>query len=218
MANCAGSRNLRATPESELSHGGYDRTVPSRDDELELEPERKITLCETLDRVLNKGVVLAGEIIISVADIDLVYLNVQVLLASVEADRRAKRPSRTRSGWTFSAMEPHRDHDRRNHTFDVHHGCICRSQCPLELRVAIRPDDVRNGLGKLVLTLVELIRQLLERQAIRRIEAGSLADDEIERLGITFLQLGEQMTSSENSSVVEEDELNLDLGPLGKLL
>ena len=89
---------------------------------------------------------------------------------------------------------------------------------PAGLRVAIRPDDVRNGLGKLVLTLVELIRQLLERQAIRRIEAGSLADDEIERLGVTFLQLGEQMTSCENSLVSTRTELNLDLGPLGKLL
>ena len=63
---------------------------PESDVDVNLDPERRITLCETLDRVLNKGVVLAGEIIISVADIDLVYLNVQVLLASVETARRAK--------------------------------------------------------------------------------------------------------------------------------
>ncbi len=89
---------------------------------------------------------------------------------------------------------------------------------PVGLRVAIRPDDVRNGLGKLVLTLVELIRQLLERQAIRRIEAGSLADDEIERLGMTFLQLGEQVTLLRELFGLEDEDLNLDLGPLGKLL
>jgi gas vesicle structural protein len=63
---------------------------PELEQDAGLEPERRISLCETLDRVLNKGVVLAGEIIISVADIDLVYLNVQVLLASVETARRAK--------------------------------------------------------------------------------------------------------------------------------
>ena len=57
----------------------------------ELDPERRITLCETLDRVLNKGVVLAGEIIISVAEVDLVYLNIQVLLASVDTACRAQR-------------------------------------------------------------------------------------------------------------------------------
>ena len=86
------------------------------------------------------------------------------------------------------------------------------------MRVALRPDDVQNGLGKLVLTLIELIRQLLEKQAIRRIEAGSLADDEIERLGITFLQLGDQMKQLREQFGLEEEELNLDLGPLGKLL
>jgi hypothetical protein len=61
------------------------------------------------------------------------------------------------------------------------------------LRIALEPDDVKKGLGKLILTVVELLRELLERQAMRRIEAGSLADTEIERLGTTFLQLAEQM-------------------------
>lgn len=63
---------------------------PELENEPQLDPQRRITLCETLDRVLNKGVVLAGEIIISVADVDLVYLNVQVLLASVDTAYRAR--------------------------------------------------------------------------------------------------------------------------------
>ncbi|MFO0891270.1 MAG: gas vesicle protein K [Isosphaeraceae bacterium] len=86
------------------------------------------------------------------------------------------------------------------------------------MRVALRPGDVQNGLGKLVLTLVELIRQLLERQAVRRIEAGSLTDEEIERLGLTFLQLSEQIAVLREQFGLEDDDLNLDLGPLGKLL
>jgi gas vesicle structural protein len=61
------------------------------DTDTDFDPDRQITLCETLDRVLNKGVVVAGEIIISVADIDLVYLNLQVLLTSVETARRSRR-------------------------------------------------------------------------------------------------------------------------------
>jgi len=86
------------------------------------------------------------------------------------------------------------------------------------LRVDLRPDDVRNGLGKLVLTLVELIRQLLERQAIRRMEAGSLTDAEVERLGLTFLRLAEQVEELKRVFDLEDEELNLDLGPLGSLL
>jgi hypothetical protein len=95
---------------------------------------------------------------------------------------------------------------------------VLSAPMPAGLRVAIRPDDVGKGLGRLVLTLVELIRQLLERQAIRRIEAGTLADDEIERLGMTFLQLAEQVTLLREQFGLDEEELNLDLGPLGKLL
>ncbi|MGZ3471338.1 MAG: gas vesicle protein K [Isosphaeraceae bacterium] len=114
-------------------------------------------------------------------------------------------------------MEPIGTMTAATNTFDAVADALA-APMPSGLRVAIRPDDVRNGLGKLVLTLVELIRQLLERQAIRRIEAGSLDDDEIERLGITFLQLGEQVTLLRKLFGLDDEDLNLDLGPLGKLL
>ncbi len=89
---------------------------------------------------------------------------------------------------------------------------------PSSLRIAIKPDDVKKGLGRLVLTVVELIRELLERQAIHRIEAGTLTGCEIERLGMTFLQLSEQMEILKDVFGLEGEDLNLDLGPLGKLL
>ncbi len=89
---------------------------------------------------------------------------------------------------------------------------------PGGLRIAFQPDDVRSGLGRLVLTLVELIRELLERQAIRRIEAGSLTEPEIERIGTTFLRLSEQMEILKTAFGLEGQDLNLDLGPLGPLL
>ena len=89
---------------------------------------------------------------------------------------------------------------------------------PAGLRIAFQPDDVRSGLGRLVLTVIELVRELLERQAMRRIEAGSLTEPEIERLGTTFLKLSEQMETLKAAFGLEGQELNLDLGPLGKLL
>lgn len=85
-------------------------------------------------------------------------------------------------------------------------------------RIALDPETVKNGLGQLVLTLVELVRQLLEKQAIRRIEGGSLTEDEIERLGLTFLELDKQMVWLKNEFGLTDKDLNLDLGPLGKLL
>lgn len=80
------------------------------------------------------------------------------------------------------------------------------------------PEHVEQGLTKLVLTLVELLRQLLERQAIRRIEAGTLTDEETERLGQTFMRLQARMEELKQTFGLEDEDLNLDLGPLGKLL
>ena len=85
-------------------------------------------------------------------------------------------------------------------------------------RVDADPDNVERGLAQLVLTLVELLRQLMERQAVRRVEGGSLTDDEIERLGLTFMRLEQRMDQLKEAFGLEDDDLNLDLGPLGKLL
>ncbi len=85
-------------------------------------------------------------------------------------------------------------------------------------RFELQPGEVRNGLGKLVLTIVELVRQLLERQALRRMESDSLNDEEIERLGQTFMELANQIEELKQVFGLENEELNLDLGPLGTLL
>lgn len=85
-------------------------------------------------------------------------------------------------------------------------------------RIELDPEKVKKGLGQLVLTLVELIRQLLEKQALRRIEGGSLTEQEIEALGLTFLELNQQMKRLKDEFGLNDEDLNLDLGPLGKLL
>ena len=80
------------------------------------------------------------------------------------------------------------------------------------------PDDVRRSVLKLVLTLVEMIRQLLERQAIRRMEAGTLSDEETESVGLALMRLQETILELAKQFEISPDELNLDLGPIGKLL
>ena len=80
------------------------------------------------------------------------------------------------------------------------------------------PDDVRRSVLKLVLTLVEMIRQLLERQAIRRMEAGTLSNDETESVGLALMRLQETILELAKQFDISPDELNLDLGPVGKLL
>ena len=85
-------------------------------------------------------------------------------------------------------------------------------------KVNVDPDSVAKGLAELVLTLVELLRQLMEKQAIRRVEAGGLDDDDIERLGQTLMLLDEKMTELRDHFGLTPEDLNLDLGPLGRLL
>jgi Gas vesicle protein len=77
--------------------------VPSANASTDLDTHRQVSLCEVLDRLLNKGVVLAGEVVISVADIDLVYLNLQLLLTSIET---ASRGRLARTTGTRSPSEP----------------------------------------------------------------------------------------------------------------
>jgi hypothetical protein len=85
-------------------------------------------------------------------------------------------------------------------------------------RVDADPERVERGLAQLVLTLVELLRQLMEKQALRRMEGGTLTDEEIERLGETFLKLSQRMDELKAEFGLEDRDLNLDLGPLGRLL
>lgn len=85
-------------------------------------------------------------------------------------------------------------------------------------RLDADPSRVEQGLAKLVLTLIELLRRLLEKQAIRRMEAGSLTDEEIERMGITFMKLEQKIRELQVVFGLEDEDLNLNLGPLGDLM
>ena len=89
---------------------------------------------------------------------------------------------------------------------------------PLPPHIDANPEEVERGLAKLVLTLIELIRQLLEKQAVRRIERGSLTEEEMERLGLTFFRLAQRMQELKTAFKLEDEDLNLNLGPLGDLM
>jgi hypothetical protein len=88
----------------------------------------------------------------------------------------------------------------------------------LPARLQLDPDAVGRDLGRLVLTIVELVRQLMERQAIRRVEAGDLPDETVERLGLGLMRLEEAMTELREHFGLRAEDLNIDLGPLGSLL
>lgn len=93
-----------------------------------------------------------------------------------------------------------------------------RSPGTLPGRIEAREEDVDSGVAELVLTLVELVRRVLEKEAVRRMEAGTLTDEEVERVGTTLMRLEERMDDLKEIFDLTDQDLDLDLGPLSRLL
>ena len=177
---------------------------------------KDVTLLEVLDRVLDKGVVVSGDIVISVADVDLIYLGVRALLSSVETMECLRGTANERP-----RVENWRDKPAAviGRTVESAVSCGKKSQQnTIPKRISADPQNVENGLVKLVLTLVDLIRRLLEKQAMRRVEAGSLTDEETERVGETLMRIEKKMQELKETFGFKDEDLNLNLGPLGDLM
>jgi hypothetical protein len=191
--------------------------------------DERLELSELLSHVLDKGVVLKGEVMLAVADIDLIRLDLGLLLTAVESAMRVPRVPGAR---TLGLAAP-----RTEARTVAASGSTMESQVvdsldapgdatvtPLETvaeslpqRLNTDPDKIENGLAKLVLTLIEVLRKVLEHQAVRRMEGGHLSDAEIEKLGIALLRLNDRMQDMKGIFGLTDDDLQIDLGPLGKL-
>jgi hypothetical protein len=192
--------------------------------------DERLELAEVLSHVLDKGVVLRGEVMLAVADIDLIRLDLGLLLTAVESVVRRGGPG----GLSSLGLAP----PRRPHPAPIgQSGSTMESQvvesldapkdaavAPLEAvaeglppRLNTDPDKVENGLAKLVLTLIEVLRKVLEHQAVRRMEGGHLSDAEVERLGVALLRLNDRMQDMKGIFGLTDDDLQIDLGPLGRL-
>ena len=206
--------------------------------DLGLHHQQSVSLCDALDRVLHTGVVALGEVTISVADVDLLYVGLQLVITSIEAGRE---PGAVANDWP-AAGRMVRDGPHAEWTPNA--APVLAASTPTSPSVPVpetnelsatllTPSDLdhplptlnsagqpskKNGLGQLVLTLVKVLHELLKRQAVRRLEAGSLSAVEMERLGVTLMRQAQEIERMANELGLKQDDLNLDLGPLGKLL
>jgi actin-like ATPase involved in cell morphogenesis len=87
----------------------------------------------------------------------------------------------------------------------------------LPARIDTTPEGVEQGLAKLVLTLIEVLRKVLEHQAVRRMDGGTLSDEEVERLGLSLMSLDERLKELKTVFGLSDEELEIDLGPLGRI-
>lgn len=89
---------------------------------------------------------------------------------------------------------------------------------PKRSRIDLDPEKEEDGLAELVMTVIELLRQIVERHAIRRVEGGTLTEQQIEDVGVVLMNLEDKMEELKDVFGLEAEDLNIDLGPLGNLL
>jgi len=189
----------------------------------------RIELSEVLNHILDKGVVLRGEVMLAVADIDLIKLDLGLLLTALETAMRQSSLSGGRhpglpSVTTDVGRVPASGSTMESQVVETLPAPKDAQITPLEAvapglppRLNTDPDKVENGLAKLVLTLIEVLRKVLEHQAVRRMEGGHLSDAEIEKLGVALLRLNDRMQEMKGIFGLTDDDLQIDLGPLGTL-
>ena len=248
-----------------------------------LESER-VTLLDLLDRLLETGVAVDGEIDLSVADINLVHLGLKLVLASsatleqhnsggstrmakpidvspigaseegslgsalcpgppILGEAESKAAALVQPACNAEAVMGSRSAPEQEQPCEWLHSGIGRFDGAQDLqaradekawsridparvppvprrvgRSDFDPAKVERGLAKLVLTLVELIRRLMEKQAVRKMESGTLTEMQVERLGEAFRRLEAKMGDLKRVFGLHDEELNLDLGPLGALM
>ena len=171
------------------------------------------SLTDVLDRLLERGVALKGDLVVSVADVDLVWLGLRAVVAGMEhappdADAVARartRPAPARSSPTVLPALPARPRPSRR---------APQPGAPTAdgpRRQGLEEGRVEDGLVRLVLSVVELVRQVLERQALRRVDGGGLDEDQVERLGVALMRLDERMEDLKGFFGLGDDDLELRL-------
>ncbi len=170
-----------------------------------------VTLVDVIDKVLEKGAVINGDIVISVADVDLVFLGLRLILTSVS---KAEEISGRNLGNPDNGLTPE-DMDYIGKLQKE----IRRAEENIPKLIDLgSPRKTEQGLAKLILTLVELIRRLMEKEAYRRVKRGSLSSTEIQKLGLSLKAVKKKIEEIQMIFGIADEELNLDLGPLGNLM
>ena len=198
-----------------------------------------LDLSDLLNTVLDRGAVVHGEVTVAVADVDLIKLNIGLLLqavATAELRRPAAgaRPAVNSLAGAMGAV-PHRGVPALGAPVlakpihpDTKKGYSSAAAEPVKQslnavaqglpeRINADVSGPETGLARLVLTLIEVLRKVLEHQAVRRMEGGRLTDEEVERLGLALARLNDRMSELKRVFGLSEEDLQIDLGPLGRL-
>lgn len=177
------------------------------------------SLLDVIDTVIDKGLAVDAELVLGLADIDLIYLRVGALLAAADRVFTEKpRHGRAAAAGRTTSNAPVRSQPAKADRTRTESALLSRDLDPAPASSgALASDDTSRSVIRLVLTLVEFVRQLLERQAVRRVREQTLSAAEIERLGAALMRLEATVHELAERHGIDSADLNLDLGPLGTL-
>lgn len=170
----------------------------------------KVTLVDALDKIIEKGAVVVGDLAVRVADVDLIYVGLRLIATSIsKAEELSGRPI------TNLSREPTAQEQEYVQKLERE---IARAERNIPTLIdAGDPKKAEQGLAKLVLTLVVLLKRLMEKETMRKIQRSSLADIDIQKMGLTFMALDKKIEELKLVFGLQDEDLNIELGPLGNL-
>lgn len=183
-------------------------------------PAGDLSLAELLDGLIGRGVALQGDVVLSVAGVDLVWLGLKAVLAGADvAPPGAGTDLPGRKG--IAARSSPDVFSPRGETVPRRgeRAALPAREDPLPAprRLAVDGERVEEGLVRLVLSVVELLRQLMEGQALRRMDSGALSEDQLEQLGSALMRLSERMDELKDFFGLADDDLELQLAGVHEL-
>jgi len=174
--------------------------------------EQNATLVDLVDRLLEKGASVQGDVAIRLANIDLVYISLRLVVTSISkmaSVQGYKQDVRLEENLTPEDVEYLDKLDEE----------IKKAEAAIPKEIdGSNAEEIEAGLARLVLTIVELLRRIMEREAVRQVKMNYLTSRDTQKLGMALKALSKKMEEIRKVFGLEEEDLNLDLGPLGKLM
>jgi len=172
---------------------------------------KEVTLLDALDKVLETGAVVVGDLAVRMADVDLIYIGLRLIATSSSKLQELSGgptadPDREP---TIEELKYIQKLEREIEKAESNISTLIRAE---------NPKETEQGLAKLVMTLVVLIKRLMEREVMRRIERKTLTDVDMQKLGLTFVALDKKVEELKLVFGIQDDDLNINLGPLGNLM
>jgi hypothetical protein len=174
--------------------------------------EKNVALVDVVDRLLEKGAVVQGDVAIRLANVDLVYVGLRLMVTSIS--KATSLQGGTKTVQTEEDLTP-----EDVIYLDKLDKEIKKAEAAIPKVIGGRDaEEIEQGLARLVLTIVELLRRIMEREAVRQVKMNHLTTRETQKLGMALKALSKKMEAIRTTFGLKEDDLNLDLGPLGNLM